>query len=1514
MVNSKRSSAGHAHSAKSKASSKPKTAVVKGDDSSGSPTVSRTHPPVIAIGCSAGGLDALKQLMEGFAASIDAVFIVAQHQNPDFQSHLHEILAKHTPLPVELAQDGSVLQPSRVYVLPPGQAPTITDGRLTLSPSLGRLERTAIIDELFTTVAIESQDRGVGIILSGSGADGARGIRAIKSSGGLALVQTPSTASFPEMPERAQATGIADSVLAVEEIPAKVSGFLKSSDLTAGTTLNAEQAGEALESILQIIRRELGFDLRGYKKNTLLRRIARRAALSQMRSASEYIELLRTKPTEVRDLFRDLMINVTNFFRDPEAFDILAKEAIPAIVHAKAPGEAIRAWVPACASGEEAYSIAILILDHLERVGKNHPIQIFATDIDQEALQIARAGKFPESIASELSAEHLQRYFNRTSLGYEVKKELRECIIFAMQNLIGDPPFSRLDLVSCRNLFIYLEPALQKRALGLFHFGLNEQGFLLIGNAETVGDSLDQFEPISKKWRLYRRIGPSRPRQSSKLFQTASSDTNEKQSTNTISTRTRNSFAQLLDQELLRIFTPAAVLINRSCDVLYLHGDIGAYLKLKSGDPSTNLLDLIPTTLRGKLRSSLENPGQVGGRSVFEATLEAPRPGALFHLSVRAVPTRPGSEELFIVTFEDTTTDNIKPFPAMERSGQELETVEQLENLLRSTRDDLNHTIEDLEGANEELRASNEEVVSMNEELQSANEELETSKEELQSVNEELSTVNAQLNSKVLELENLSNDLSNLLSSTEIATVFLDTDLHIKRFTPSARRLMNLIAADVGRSISDITKKYDDGNLSHDAELVLRSLSPIEREVHSKDGYWYLQRILPYRTNHNKIEGVVVTFSDITALKEAANKILSSELRYRHLADTTPVMMWESGLDMGVTFLNKPWLDFTGQPPQQSLGNGWVAAVHPDDAQHLIEVYRRSFNSRESYKVECRLRDTNGAYRWFIFNGVPRYAPNGVFEGYVGTGVDITERKELESELRSSKERYQQLLETTSVVPWEANPDTLVFTYVGPQAAKIIDIPLDAWTRPNFIQSFLHPDDRDHTIGRLRAAGISGTPTDFEFRIVTGEESVRWIRCIAGPLKGLGDRTQLRGFLIDISARKEAEKNREKLERELLHTQKLEALGILAGGIAHDFNNLLTGMLGYAEIGARETAHDKRLSSRFNGIIEAGNRARELVKQILTFSRRQDFRNIPVNLTKIVEETLPLLRASIPAYIEIRPRLEAPLLFASGDPTRFQQVLMNLATNAYQAIGNRPGRIEITCRTRDITSEDRVEFGGVTAGAYAELVVSDNGSGMDPQTINRIFEPFFTTKSADKGTGMGLSVAHGIISGLNGKILVKSELGSGSSFTVLLPRLSEGRVLAQTEAHQDLVRGSGNILFVDDEEMIVNLAREMLEAAGYVVSGVTNPSQAYEMFRISPQSFDLVVLDQNMPEMTGSQLAEKLLALRPELPIVLVTGYSQDLSPEKLQQLGIKSILSKPYTLAGLAAEIGKFAGKTEAL
>ncbi|MGC8643421.1 MAG: CheR family methyltransferase, partial [Isosphaeraceae bacterium] len=677
------------------------------------------------------------------------------------------------------------------------------------------------------------------------------------------------------MPQSAVATGLADYVLPVERMPNALLQYLQHDYINGGRRIEtAPDSADYLTQALALIRTRAKFDFRCYRKKMLSRRIERRMGLSHFDGFPEYLKFLRENPDELKHLTRDLFISVTSFFRDPEAFQHLASEVIAPLVRRKENDGLIRVWVPGCATGEEPYSIAILLLEHLAAAHKSCRLQVFATDVDDESLETARQGLYPDTIAADVSPERLARFFNRTEEHVlQVSKQLRETVIFAVQNLISDAPFTKLDLICCRNLLIYLEPEVQRKLITLFHFALSSGGVLFLGPSETIGRQVDLFEPLSRKWRIYKRIGPSRPDRVdfpiAASLETRSAPRPDAESL----VPPHMKLADVAQRLLLEHFVPASVLINRKYEVLYYHGPCAQYLEFPAGAPTTDLIMSAREGLRSKLRGIIHQAFR-HNETVVTSDVRVKRNGGFqrVRVTVRPVHSPKAAEGLLLVTFEDEAPLTQPPSSLAEDSLVESSadfTLHQLERELKATREDLQSTIEEMESSNEEIKASNEEVMSMNEELQSANEELETSKEELQSLNEELTTVNNQLQEKISELEAASNDMANLLNCTDIATIFLDTSLRIKRFTPAATRLFHLIATDLGRPIADITHCFTDSNLLVDAREVLERLVPREQEVSSTEGGCWIRRIVPYRTLDHRIEGVVLTFNDVTQIKRA---------------------------------------------------------------------------------------------------------------------------------------------------------------------------------------------------------------------------------------------------------------------------------------------------------------------------------------------------------------------------------------------------------------------------------------------------------------------------------------------------------------------------------------------------------------------------------------------------------------------------------------------------------------------
>jgi two-component system, chemotaxis family, CheB/CheR fusion protein len=854
--------------------------------------------PIVGIGASAGGLEATVRFFEAMPPDAGMAFVVVQHLDPEKPSLTAELLGKRTAMIVREAENGVRVEPDCVYVIPPNCYLSIEGGVLHLSrPDPSRGSRAAI-DFFLRSLANDQGRCAIAMILSGSGGDGALGARAVKGAGGLTLAQAPETAQHDSMPRSAIATGMVDHVAPVEEMPELLIGYARHPYVNGRTAEIEEDAGGEpadLGAILALLRTRTKKDFRKYKKKTLARRLARRMSLHHMEAPAQYLAYLRENEGECRALVKDLLISVTDFFREPEAWEELSKRVIVPLVKERAPDEPIRVWIPACATGEEAYTMAMLFMEALQEARKNSPLQIFATDVDPDALMFARRGRYPASIAADISPERLQRFFTeqKADHGYEVNKALREAVTFAEQNLISDPPFSHLDLISCRNVMIYLEPDVQEKIIALFHFALSEGGYLLLGNAESIGRQQDLFRPVSQKWRIFRRIGATQHERVEFPVVPGASTPRSYEPARPVAPRRETRLTHLAQQRLLDQFAPASVLVDRSFEIVLFCGATDEFLTQPSGAPTASLLDRAREGLRAKLRGAIHTAIQENRTVVVDAHMR--RDGKLrpVRLTVLPINDPQGEDRLALVVFE-SKSDPAAAVPQARSQHPETapdlddETiVRHLERELLSTREDLQATIEQLETSNEELKAANEEVMSINEELQSTNEELETSKEELQSLNEELSTVNSQLATKVEELETSNDDLNNLLSSTDIGTVCLDRSFRIRWFTPAVKDLVSLMPGDIGRPLKDFAARFVCDDLLKDAAAVLDKLSPVEREIGTREGRWFLSRVLPYRTADDRIDGVVLTFTDITLRKQAEqdlqrlNETLEQRVRER---------------------------------------------------------------------------------------------------------------------------------------------------------------------------------------------------------------------------------------------------------------------------------------------------------------------------------------------------------------------------------------------------------------------------------------------------------------------------------------------------------------------------------------------------------------------------------------------------------------------------------------------------------
>jgi two-component system CheB/CheR fusion protein len=834
--------------------------------------------PIVGIGASAGGLEALELFLGNVPEKCGMAFVIVQHLDPTHKGIMVELLQRTTRMPVVQVKDRMKVEPGCVYVIPPNRDLSILHGALhLLEPTAPRGLRLPI-DFFFRALAEDRQDQSIGVILSGMGSDGTLGLRAMKEKAGVVFVQSPASAKFDGMPRSAIDAGLADVIAPVEELPGRIIAYLQHAPLIDQTNRRLEdKAQSALEKVFILLRTQTGHDFSLYKKTTIYRRVERRMGLHQIDRIANYVRFLQENPHETQLLFKELLIGVTGFFRDPETWEKLKGKVIPELLAARPTVRTFRAWTPGCSTGEEAYSLAIVFREALEQVkpAGSFSLQVFATDLDKDAIDRARAGVYTANIAADVSPERLRRFFVEEERGYRVGKEIREMVILAPQNVIMDPPFTKLDLLICRNLLIYLDPALQKKLLPLFHYSLNPGGVLFLGSAETVGAFTDLFAPLDVKMRIYRRLDAAlrdEPIEFPSSFFTAVPEATESLTTQ----KPIPNLQTLADQLLLTHYAPAAALMNNKGDILYISGRTGKYLEPAAGKANWNIFAMAREGLRYELTAAFQKTLRQKDAVTLKG-LQVRNNGGMqtVEVTIQTLAEPEALRGMVLIVFTDVAApaERATPGKPPRDSATSTRAVE-LERELEQSRGELQAAREEMQTSQEELKSMNEELQSANEELQSTNEELTTSKEEMQSMNEELQTVNQELQAKVEDFSRMNNDMKNLLESTDIATLFLDEALNVRRFTNRISKIIKLIPSDTGRPVTDIASDQLYPELAEDAREVLRTLAFVEKQVATRDGRWFLVRIMPYRTLENRIDGVVITFTDITV-----SKTLEAELR-----------------------------------------------------------------------------------------------------------------------------------------------------------------------------------------------------------------------------------------------------------------------------------------------------------------------------------------------------------------------------------------------------------------------------------------------------------------------------------------------------------------------------------------------------------------------------------------------------------------------------------------------------------
>jgi len=1210
----------------------------------------RRHPCcIVGVSTAAGDVETLRRFFSSIPGDSGIGFVIIMPEEGSDED-IVEALPQAASMTVARASDRTPIMPNTIYVAPSGQSVTIYGGVLQIRPPSPPDGHPTLLDVFFRSLAEDQEDNAIAIVLSGDTTHAAIGLRAVSAHGGLVMVASQYGPADGASQEQTPGLALAENIVPFEEmLPSLLEYVRHVNDRYEQIALEIvrEEAELHLDEICAILHHKTGHDFSRYKQGTLVRRINRRMQEAGATSVADYVERLRKDPREIDNLFKDLLISVTQFFRDPEAFDVLNREVIPKMFEQKGPEDQIRVWVPGCATGEEAYSIAILLHEYALQQDSPPRIQIFATDIDTRALETARQARYPATIRDYIPQERFRKYFTCQNETCQIVKEIRALCIFSPHNVIKDPPFSRIDLISCRNVMIYLESDLQKRLVPLFHFSLTRGGYLFLGPSESVVTRSEMFRSIDKKHRIFQRKdtfahapinfpldAPKRfPKYEWTGYLRAPFDREQ-------------SMNRTIERILIEQYAPASVIINEQSDAVYFSGRTGRYLEPPAGVPSNNIINMARKGLRLELRTAIHK-AITSNQEVIHRNVDVETSNGSQKINVIVRPMTELGEDtgLFMVIFQELSSASIGEAEApTPRDNSDQTIAQQLEYELRATKEHLQTTIEELETSNEELKSSNEELLSMNEELQSANEELQTSKEELQSVNEELNAVNTEMAEKIEELNHANSDLQNLFTSTEIATIFLDNDLRIKKFTPAATGLFHLLEEDIDRQITDIAPRFVDDDLIHEVRAVLGTLTRKEIHIqHSEEDRSYIIRLIPYRTVNNVIDGVVLTAVDVTEMhraqeygaklaaivessddaiigklldgtitswnqgaermygyteseaigrsidiiipperrdelqeilaklrrgeqieptetvrlhkdghrinisvtispirnaedivvgasaiarditrhKQAEQALRESEQRFQMLTDSAPVMVWMAGTDKLCTYFNKPWLEFTGRTMEQEIGTGWTEGVHADDLDHTVRTFSAAFDSHEPFSIDYRLRRADGTYRWVVDQGIPRFASDGTFLGYIGSCLDITDRKNAEEAVVEWKNRYDTAIRTSGQVLYDWDPETGELTWGG-DVERILghtvdDLVggLDRWTE------LVHPQDRNRFRRRIRQLKQTVPPLRLQYRIVDKTGQIRYIEDRGDVvLDAEGGISRMVGFISDVTEEK----------------------------------------------------------------------------------------------------------------------------------------------------------------------------------------------------------------------------------------------------------------------------------------------------------------------------------------------------------------------------------------------------------
>lgn len=1250
-------------------------------------------------------------------------------------------------------------------------------------------------------------------------------------------------------------------------------------------------SGECLNRLYSVLNGFNRLDFKAYKEQTIKRRISRRINMVNCMSAEDYLNYLAKDPAEVEALFNDLLIEVTNFFRDAEAFEVLRLETIPELIKNSSKDE-LRIWVAACATGQEAYSIAILLYESLQQAGNKKTFRIFATDISEEAISFASAGIFTlESLQASLPAAYIEKYFYAVDeKRFRIHPCIRSNISFFRHDVLADPPFPYIDLLSCRNLLIYFTPEFQAQVIAAFHFALNPTGYLFLGSSESLNEMRHGFTVVDSRWRIFSKNSkvklPFEPHRLKpepvNLEKFAASLTN-------VSANNRSGYNDIYDGLIANFIVPGVVIDSRK-EIVHINGEVMKYFPSVKGRLSSQLLDWADGELRIAIASAISRCERLFTKVSITA-VPVVASGFSGNVAVSVSPFKATGDHYYFVQVGPESSAN-EPRGEESVFNVQADAQERIENLEAEVRE----LQKNLYGAIDERKSSQEE-------LQASNEELRASNEELQSSNEELQAITAENEKKIRELAAVNNDINSLLRSTDIAAIFLDEELCIRRFTNEAEILLGLSMRDFGRPMVNVRSDLIDFEfLESDSQNSLKYGASIEKEIVLSGGRSFIYRLLPFRDEADQIRGVVLTYNETTRLREVQTAYSASEARYQAAVDAVEDAVWSYDTASDTFEYSNRWHQLFGlASDKKKFGLTEVCELlHFADREKFKMAFMAAIKQGQPFELECKVCDSNpDQCKWVVLRGrCIEYNPDKSIKTIVGTGSDITSRRHLELFRHQQDALLASLIDSMPLAILAKDPgNEFRYTLCNPAAQKLFSL-ADSQIIGKTVHDLFSADESWRYAEQDRLLMINPKVVDLGEQAMVMGGNIRDVRMIKVPVFGANNKVSLIFVLLDDVTEARS------LERQLNHSQKMDAVGRLAGGIAHDFNNMLQAIIGYGSLLAEEFPSGNTNHENADLILRAAHQASDLVRQLMAFSRREELVRRKIEVNALMKELVRMLHRLIGDHIALEVVICPEQTWIMADSGNIEQAVINLCINARDAMSE-GGKLILTVEKVDATENFTVGMHVVPAGKYVAIKISDNGRGIPQKYLEHIFEPFFTTKEMGKGTGLGLATAYAIASRHEGYLTVDSTEGKGSEFTFFLPESMSPEFVAAPVYENTLACGGGEtILLAEDEPVVRNYAAIILKRAGYNVIAAVDGLDAVEIFTRRQDEIQMLVLDVMMPRMNGRQAYEDIKKLKPGIPVLFCSGYGNDLLKNEYMVEIEGRLLPKPYRSADLLREI----------